>query len=360
MAINQAHDFFVQWHLTERCNLRCTHCYQTGKGTYEMSLWEIKTAISEIDEMFRAWSEAYGIEFSPSFNITGGEPLLHGDIFEIIEVLRMRNFDIYLLSNGTLLNEEKAKLLSRLGVRGVQVSIEGPEKIHDSIRGKGSFSASLKGIGYLLDAGIKVTLNVTLSDINAGHFMDVISLSSSLGVQKLGFSRLVPSGRGTGLLNRMLEKERVKELYRTIFSQNTNGLEIVTGDPVASQMTAIDDAADSGSFPTGGCAAGVSGFTILADGTITPCRRLPIPIGNVRKDSLREVWATSSVLESLRDRAKYKGKCGLCKRWSGCRGCRAIAYAFSKTKGENDFLSDDPQCFISTVTPLIPLALTPP
>jgi len=258
----------------------------------------------------------------------------------------MRNFEVYLLSNGIFLNKEKVNLLSRFGVKGVQVSMEGPEKIHDSIRGKGSFSSSLKGIGYLLGAGIKVTLNVTLSNINADYFMDMISLSSSLGVQRLGFSRLVPSGRGLALLNKMLQKEKVKELYEVIFSQNTNGLEIVTGDPLASQMRAIDDANDLGSFPTGGCAAGISGLTILPDGTITPCRRLPIPIGNVRKDSLREVWATSSVLESLRDRTKYRGKCGLCKRWAVCRGCRAIAYAFSKTKGENDFLSDDPQCFI--------------
>jgi radical SAM protein with 4Fe4S-binding SPASM domain len=346
MTINQAHDFFIQWHLTERCNLRCTHCYQTGKETDELSLWEIKATISEIDEMFRAWSETYGLEFSPSFNITGGEPLLHEDIFEIIELLRMRNFEVYLLSNGIFLNKEKVNLLSRFGVKGVQVSMEGPEKIHDSIRGKGSFSSSLKGIGYLLEAGIKVTLNVTLSNINADYFMDMISLSASLGVQRLGFSRLVPSGRGLALLNKMLQKEKVKELYEVIFSQNTNGLEIVTGDPLASQMRAIDDANDLGSFPTGGCAAGISGLTILPDGTITPCRRLPIPIGNVRKDSLREVWATSSVLESLRDRTKYRGKCGLCKRWAVCRGCRAIAYAFSKTKGENDFLSDDPQCFI--------------
>ena len=345
MAINKANDFFVQWHLTEKCNLRCTHCYQTGKGTDEMRLGEIKATISEIEEMLRAWSEAYGLEFSPSFNITGGEPLLHGDIFEILEEMRRRRFDVYLLSNGALMSEEKAKLLSWLGVRGVQVSIEGPEKIHDSIRGKGSFSSSLKGIGYLLDADIKVSLNVTLSDINADHFMDMISLSSSLGVQKLGFSRLVPSGRGTVLLNRMLDKERVKELYRTIFSQNTNGLEIVTGDPVASRMTAIDDAADSGSFPAGGCAAGVSGFTILPDGTITPCRRLPIPVGNVRKDDLREIWATSGVLEALRDRSRYNEKCQTCKRWADCRGCRAIAYAYSRSKGEDDYLAEDPQCF---------------
>lgn len=346
MSINQAHDFFVQWHLTERCNLRCTHCYQTGKGSDEMPLGDIKAAIGEMEEMLKAWSDAYGIDFSTSFNVTGGEPFLHRDIFEILEELRRRHFDVYLLSNGTLINKEKARLLSWLGVKGVQVSIEGPEEIHESIRGKGSFASSLRGVGHLVDAGVAVSLNATLSGINTGHFMEMIDLSSSLGVQKLGFSRLVPSGRGAKLLNEMLPKEIVKGIYEKIFSCRTNGLEIVTGDPVASQLTSPHDGSDSGSFPTGGCAAGVSGFTILADGTITPCRRLPIPVGNVRKDAIRQVWATSKVLEALRNRSGYRGKCGACKRWANCRGCRAIAYAYSRAQGEGDFLADDPQCFI--------------
>jgi radical SAM protein with 4Fe4S-binding SPASM domain len=311
-----------------------------------MDMGEIRAVIAEVAEMLDAWSEAYGIDFSPSFNITGGEPFLHRDIFEILEELRRRHFDVYVLSNGTLVDSDKAKLLSWLGIRGVQVSIEGPEEIHDSIRGRGSFSSSLKGIGHLLDAGIRVGLNVTLSDINADHFGDMVLLSDSLGVQSLGFSRLVPSGRGAALLDRLLEKRRVHEIYRTIFSLKKNGVEIVTGDPVASQMACIDDTTDAGVVPKGGCAAGVSGFTILPDGTMLPCRRLPVPIGNVRKDSLREVWATSGVLDALRDKGKYKGKCGRCSRWADCRGCRAIAYAVSRANGGNDMLAEDPQCFI--------------
>ncbi len=346
MSINQAHDFFVQWHLTERCNLSCTHCYQTGKGSDETPLEDIKATIGEIEEMLKAWSDAYGIDFRPSFNITGGEPFLHRDLFEILEDLRRRHFDVYLLSNGTLINEEKARLLSWLGVKGVQVSIEGPEAVHESIRGKGSFVSSLRGVRHLIDAGVAVSLNATLSGINAAYFREMIDLSLSLGVQKLGFSRLVPSGRGADLLNKMLPKETVKRMYEQIFSHKANGLEIVTGDPVAVQLASPCDGSDSGSFPTGGCAAGVSGFTILADGTMTPCRRLPISVGNVRKDALREVWATSGVLEALRDRSGYKGKCGACKRWANCRGCRAIAYAYSCAQGEKDFLAEDPQCFI--------------
>jgi AdoMet-dependent heme synthase len=90
----------------------------------------------------------------------------------------------------------------------------------------------------------------------------------------------------------------------------------------------------------------VAGLTFLAEGTIVPCRRMPIPIGNLRTDSLREVWALSPVLEALRDRKQYKGKCGSCEQWDSCRGCRAIAYAYARSQGKDDFLGEDPQCFL--------------
>jgi radical SAM protein with 4Fe4S-binding SPASM domain len=148
------------------------------------------------------------------------------------------------------------------------------------------------------------------------------------------------------MLTRMLTRERLKAVYGAIFSLKTPGLEIVTGDPVASQLSEEMPENADGSFPEGGCAAGVSGLTLLPDGTITPCRRMGIPVGNILKDSLREIWATSDVLNALRDKKAYKGKCGTCKRWSTCRGCRAIAYAYSVSQGRNDFLEEDPQCFI--------------
>lgn len=347
MSISTACDFFIQWHLTERCNLRCRHCYQTGEKSDEMSLPEMKEFIGEVSDMLDAWADAYGIDFARSFSITGGEPFLHQDLFEILEETRRRGFDVSLLTNGILIDEERARLLAWLGVSGVQVSVEGPENIHDAIRGKGSYAASLRGVGCLLDEGIRVTLNVTLSDVNAGYLSEMVDLASSLGVQRLGFSRLVPSGRGLEMLDRMLMTDRLKELYGTVFSLTAKGIEIVTGDPVASQFTSSIGNGEDGPIPLGGCAAGVSGLTVLPDGTITPCRRLPIPIGNVRKDSLREVWINSNVLTSLRDKSKYKGKCGRCRRWSACRGCRAIAYACSQSKGGDDFLAEDPQCFIA-------------
>lgn len=346
MLTLQTLDFFIQMHLTERCNLRCKHCYQTGRIVDEMSFPELRDVINEISDTINKWQELYDLNYSASFNVTGGEPLLRDDLFNILAEIDYRGFDIYLLTNGILINQRKAKALSYLGVKGVQVSIEGPEKIHDLIRGKGSFSRSLKGVRNLLDAGLKVTLNTTLSSVNADYFMDMIEMSSKLGVQRIGFSRLVPSGRGVSMVRETLSSEKVKELYEKIFSLDTGEFEIVTGDPVAVQSITADDDNDKGDIPLGGCAAGVSGLTIMPDGTLVPCRRLHIPIGNIRKDSFREIWAVSEVLEAIRDRSRYAGKCGRCKRWASCRGCRAIAYAFSQAKGENDFLAEDPQCFI--------------
>jgi AdoMet-dependent heme synthase len=349
MSINNPREFFIQLHLTERCNLNCTHCYQSGVSPDELSLEEIRSVIGEVADMLGEWSAAYDITFTSSFNITGGEPFLRQDLFQVLEELAKRNIDAYLLSNGTLIRKDTADLLAHVGVKGVQVSIEGPEHIHDAIRGTGSLKRSLSGIRCLLDAGIEVTMNTTLSDINAAYFLDVITLASSLGVQKLGFSRLVPSGSGRKLLDRMLTKEALADLYGKIFSLNTGSLKIVTGDPVASQFRrAASDEATS-SFPSGGCAAGVSGLTILPDGTVVPCRRLPVPVGNVRTDSLREIWSISAVLTSLRDRSRYDGKCGTCTKWSACRGCRAIAYAFSQAQGMTDYLAEDPQCFLPKI-----------
>lgn len=346
MLIKEDFDFLIQWHLTERCNLRCRHCYQTGEEINEMTLSEIKETLNEIKDTFAGWREAYEINISTSFNITGGEPFLRRDFFHIIDYMRSLGFDIYVLTNGTLINKDAARNLYDTGVKGVQVSIEGQEEAHDYIRGKGSFSASMRGTSYLLEAGLQVTFNITLSSINADSLTNMIDLARSVGVRRLGFSRLVPSGRGLCMINEMLNPERIKRIYEHIFSINSGDIEIVTGDPLASQLGSLISV-DGGDIPLGGCAAGVSGLTILSDGTMTPCRRLPIPVGNIREDSFRNVWATSRVLELLRDRSKYKGKCGNCNRWAVCRGCRAIAYAYSKVQGQDDFLAEDPQCFLN-------------
>ncbi len=146
MAVRSALEFFVQWHLTERCNLRCRHCYQSGAAGEELDLASIREAIAEIDETVAGWSRDYGLELGLSFTLTGGEPFLRPDLWEILEEVRGRGHDAWLLSNGTLVDPPTAARLASLGVRGVQVSIEGPEGVHEEIRGRGSYEAALEGL----------------------------------------------------------------------------------------------------------------------------------------------------------------------------------------------------------------------
>jgi radical SAM protein with 4Fe4S-binding SPASM domain len=345
MSVNRPFEFFIQWHLTETCNLSCSHCYQGSHGRDEMSLPEIRKTAAEAADMIRHWSSSYGISFSPSMNITGGEPFLRNDLFEILETVKDQGFEIYVLTNGTLVDKSRASALAGLGVRGVQVSVEGPEEVHDSIRGRDSFAAAAIGIEHLVAAGLPVTLNVTLSALNARHVRKILAFGSRVGAVRIGFSRLVPSGKGRSLLPQMLPGDELMPLYSSLLSLELAGLTIVTGDPIAAQMHK-PEGSDAGSVAISGCAAAVSGLTIMPDGTVMPCRRLPIPLGNVRIDSLRELWVLSPVLGALRDRTRYGGRCGTCKRWAVCRGCRGVAYAWSCAQGKDDFLADDPQCFL--------------
>jgi len=347
MSLSRPYDFLIQWHLTERCNLKCKHCYQEGRKLQELSREQIFAVIDEIAEMLQAWRQNYDLEFQPSFNVTGGEPFLRPDFFVILEQMTGIGFEIYVLSNGTIITAERARRLKELQVNGVQVSLEGPREIHDAIRGPGSFAASLQGIRTLMATGLQVSLNATLSRVNAGYFRDLVVVARSLGVPRLGFSRLVPSGQGRTMLDQMLSTAQVKELYEEVLSLKVDGLTITTGDPMAAQMRVPAPVEiDPEPFPCGGCSAGVAGLTILADGAVVPCRRLHLPLGKVGRDSLREIWATAPILEALRDKSRYAGKCGACAHWADCRGCRAIAYEYARSQGHPDFLAPDPQCFI--------------
>jgi len=346
MALTDPLNFFVQLHLTARCNLRCRHCYQTEPAEDELSTVEVRDLIGEVRETIEAWQETYGLALSPAVSLTGGEPLLRSDIFEIVRDFREAGFAVAILSNGTLVQDDAARRLAALGVRAVQVSLEGREPVHDDIRGPGSFHLALRGVDHLIAAGHTVTANMTLSRLNAGEVLPLAQLVAARGVQRLGFARIVPAGRGCELREAALTMEETRRLYREIAAARVPGLEFVTGDPLASCVLwppVIDPAL---AVPVGGCAAGLAGITVLEDGTLLPCRRLPVPIGNVRRDSIREVWATSPVLTRLRSRDEYHGRCGTCPRWAACRGCRAIAWAASTARGEADLCADDPQCFL--------------
>jgi radical SAM protein with 4Fe4S-binding SPASM domain len=336
-------DFFVQFHLTERCNLACRHCYQSGPVP-EMNYEEVCGAIAEVKTAIEGWAKDYEMDVSPSLHFTGGEPLLREELFSILRYAWGCGFSISLMSNGTMIDRAIAEQLKAVGVADVQISLDGMEAAHDSLRGRGAFQSAVKGIASLIDEGVDTNINLTVSRINMNQTTELVALAEELGVRGMAFSRLVPSGRGKKLAEQALTTQETTTFYSDLRQYRNNTKVIVTSrDPLAATAD-LDGDIPQTDLPMGGCAAGMFGVTITADGTVMPCRRMDLPIGNIKTDRFRDLWADSPVLWQIRTRTDYHGGCEKCRYWPVCRGCRAIALAFARANGSEDYLGPDPQC----------------
>jgi radical SAM protein with 4Fe4S-binding SPASM domain len=336
-------EFFVQWHLTELCNLQCRHCYQ-NVAVPALHFEDICRGIDSLKDTFDSWVTEYKMELSPGFHFTGGEPFLRDDLMDILEYVRQYGYDTALMSNGTLITDSVALELRQARVKEVQVSIEGMEEVHDSIRGKDSFRRALRGLENLVDCGIDTSINLTLSRLNIGEIDGLVRLAENMGIGAVTFSRLVACGRGNELSDQMLTPQELADFYLKVKQKQADtGVAFTSRDPLFTVATLEEEIPDT-DFPLGGCAAGVFGITIGSDGGVMPCRRMDLTIGNIKETPFRELWADSPVLWSLRNREEYHGRCGSCYYWAVCRGCRAIALAFARSQGREDFLGPDPQC----------------
>jgi len=310
----------------------------------EMSYGETCHAIDNIKDAFKSWVTEYGMEVSPSFHFTGGEPFLRKDLFAILDYARYRGFPVSLMTNGTLITSEVARRIREAGVTDVQASLDGLETVHNTIRGHDSFGRALEGIDNLISAGVDTSINLTVSRLNMDQIAELVKLAEQHGISAVSVSRLVPCGQGKELCNEMLNPRELCDLYRNLHRlKTTSKVAVVSRDPLA-LIAEIEDEAPETEFPVGGCAAGVFGVTIATDGSIMPCRRMNLSIGNIKDRSFRKVWAESPVLWSLRNRESYHDGCKTCRYWAICRGCRAVALAFSESHGGRDFLGPDPQC----------------
>ena len=318
--------FFLQWHLTDRCNLRCSHCYGDHITTRELGLAEAR----EVVDRFAAFVRGMGSR--GSVHLTGGEPLLRADLFVIVRVIRSSGLGVRLMSNGTLIDEAVGERLRAYGVRVVQVSVDGDPETHDAIRGEGSHAAVMSGIRALGRVGMTVTVSMTVHRRNLHAIEAVARDAARAGARRLHLARHVPCGRGAALADELLDAAEWRRARRRVLrAARRHRLELPLRDP-----TWIEAGADP---PVGvGCAVGYSGLALGADGTLYPCRRLPISLGNVLEQDLSEVWA-GPLLSRLRDRDALLGRCGRCPaRWR-CGGCRAVAAAVNGSP-----LAEDPQC----------------
>lgn len=335
-------DFFIQVHLTERCNLRCKHCYQENQIS-ELKFDDWKNFFSYSKDLISQWETQYDIEIPLLIKLTGGEPFLREDFFDIVKFLNDIDIEPYILTNGTLIDKDMIFNLKKFRFNGFQISIEGCKDTHDSIRGGGTFSKVKDAVKLLKDENFKVFLKTTISRLNHKDLDDLIHISNEWSVDGLGFSRLVPIGSGSKLHDDMLSSSELKEFYLNLKSKNITSFELLVEDPLG--VCVLDDEFKDKIDTVGGCSAGFSSITVLSNGEIVPCRRMPISLGNILKDDLREIWSDNEVLLSLREKERYENGCNNCLYWNICRGCRAIAHSLSKEK--KGWLDKDPQCFIA-------------
>ena len=333
--LNATDEFYFQWHITERCNKHCRHCYQNGHPMSDLPLADLQLVLSRMEEALIKWDRKGSLSF------TGGEPLVRRKelFFLMRQVDQMPSFEFYdLLTNGSLISDDVAiALKKRIKLRRVQVSLEGatPET-NDTIRGDGSYVETLTSIRTIKKHGLTVSVMCTVSKINYEEIPQLIELLSSEGVDTFAMERLIPEGRGEQFSDKLLSPRELGELYKRVYDMRSkhNGTRLLMYRPLFALVAPEDP--DVGAL----CSVGNNALTIMPDGTVYPCRRLPIPIGNILTDGLFSIWYDSELLWKIRDPKNIQGKCNDCDLLANCRGCRAMAYFCS-----GDYLAEDPQCW---------------
>jgi len=341
-------EFYFQWHITERCNLRCSHCYQeTYDAQPECSIAQLKRFADLIDLTLNKWQRRGRIA------LTGGEPFLKKELFQLMQYLEQKEYAwrIGILTNGTLIDEgiaDRLKAFQKLYY--IQISLDGAsEETNDFVRGKGSYKKAIDSFRLLRKKGIKTRLMFTVHKKNFQEVPSLIDLAIKEKIGTLTIERFVPEGKGIEVKDWFLTKKEVHELFQyvswrsdteyqkgtplTILKYRTLWADI---DPERAKTANVPSEIDLGAM----CSIGMESLTILSDGTVLPCRRLPIPIGNIKNDSIFKIWYTSDLLWKIRNRNNLKGKCNGCDLIPRCGGCRAIAYAIT-----GDYLAEDPQCW---------------
>ena len=346
--------FLIVWNFTDACNLRCKHCYQNAgpsPGPEELSLDEKLMVLEQIDEM--------GI---PVIALSGGEPTIHPDFLRIVEEGARRGIYMAVATNGIrFADEDFTQRAIRAGLRYVEVSLDSADpKKHDEFRGvKGAWEKAVKGIKNVVRLGegkVSTGIATTITRLNMDEIQDMVRLSEELGVTRLVFFNFIPTGRGKEIRELDLSPEEREKVLKEIYKESISSkVQVVSTAPqlarVSWQMSGGEDV-----LPThftipksktlravaefiGGCGAGRIYMAIQPDGTVTPCVFLPIPVGNLRKDKLKEIWEKNKLINDLKDKDLLKQPCGSCEFRYICGGCRARAYAYF-----GDYLAADPGC----------------
>jgi len=313
----------VAWEVTAACNLSCGYCRASASHLPDADELSTEEALSFLSSI---------AALQPMLILSGGEPLLRPDIFQIARHGKALGMRVSLASNATTITPQVANEIAASGISRVSISLDGPSsEKHDMSRGKGSFQAAMQGIENLRGK-VDFQINNTLTCKNESDVAAIFDLAQRVGARALHFFFLVATGRGREA--DLISPERQEQLLRVIDRERAlRPLEVqVTCAPQYARI------ARPGRGRAGGCLAGKSFVFVSRKGDVYPCGYFPLLIGNIREKNFIEIWKNAAQLRALRER-KLNGKCGRCSYSSICGGCRARAYA--KT---GDFLGEDPAC----------------
>ncbi len=321
--------FLVSISLTSRCPLSCPHCFAEAspKGT-DMPPDTVKRVLYQIKRLS---------PFSMVI-LTGGEPLLREDLEEIVSWIAEAGLFPVLATTGIGFSEERGKRLKDAGLSGLSVSLDSASSgFHDRFRGvKGSWERAVETLKVSRSIGLETQINATITDENAEEIEDIVDLGAKLGVRAVNFFFIVCTGRAmrTSVSTRVYPKV-LERISRIALSEKR----VIVRARCAPHIYRF--------FPekglpvgggTRGCPAGRYYLRIDELGRVYPCPYMPLPVGDLKKENLEEVWERSEVLRTLRTE-NYSGRCGICRFRVLCGGCRARALT-----EVGDLMGEDPLC----------------
>ncbi|MDH3232746.1 MAG: heme d1 biosynthesis radical SAM protein NirJ [Alphaproteobacteria bacterium] len=346
----------VIWNLIRRCNLTCKHCYSISTDVDfpgELSTAEVHEVMDDL--------RGFGV---PVLILSGGEPLLRPDIFDVSRRAKAKGFYVGLSTNGTLIDETNIGAIADVGYDYVGISLDGIGATHDAFRRKeGAFAASMNGIRLCHEHGIKVGIRFTLTRDNQGDLPELLTLMEREAIDKFYLSHLNYAGRGNK--NRgddahfRSTRAAMDLLFDTAFehARNGTGKEFVTGNNDADGVYLLRWAAER--FPEaadhlraklvqwGGNSSGVNVANIDNVGDVHPDTFWwHYRLGNVRERPFSEIWQDVSdpIMKGLKAQPRaIKGRCGACTQFDICGGntrVRALQLA-------GDPWDEDPGCYLS-------------
>ncbi len=346
----------VIWNLIRRCNLLCKHCYAiSGNVDFpgELSYAEVCAVMDDLKD--------FGV---PVLILSGGEPLLRPDIYDISRRARDMGFYVGLSTNGVLISEAAMEDLVAVGYDYVGISLDGVGEVHDAFRGmKGAYAKSLNALRLCRDHGIKAGLRFTMTEDNAHQFEDMLKLAGDEGIDKFYFSHLVYAGRGNK--NRAddpaLKKTRavMERLFEVAWEEARKGSsrEFVTGNNDADGVFLLLWVEKH--FPRkaeriramlerwGGNQTGVNVANIDNLGDVHPDTMWwHYTLGNVKERPFSEIWMDTSdpLMAGLKQRPRpVKGRCARCRYLAICNGNTRVR-AMQLT---GDPWAEDPACYLT-------------